>query len=43
LSHVYPNEDGSPKKLERVNNTETTTTQDYLGTYLPSGTVFLIF
>eukprot|EP01127_Copromyxa_protea_P008978 TRINITY_DN2080_c0_g1_i4.p1 TRINITY_DN2080_c0_g1~~TRINITY_DN2080_c0_g1_i4.p1 ORF type:complete len:7466 (-),score=1064.85 TRINITY_DN2080_c0_g1_i4:44-22441(-) len=27
-------------KLERVNNTDTTTTQDYLGTYLPSGKGF---
>ncbi len=31
----------TPKKLERVNNTATTSIQDYLGSYLPMGSGFV--
>lgn len=31
----------NPKKLERVNNTDTTSIQDYLGSYLPMGNIFV--
>jgi MoxR-like ATPase len=33
--------DGQPRELERVNNTASTTIQDYLGTYVPSGDTFV--
>ncbi|CAF3665321.1 unnamed protein product [Rotaria sp. Silwood1] len=37
---INPSSDG-PIKLERVNNSDTTTVQDYLGTYLPMNESFV--
>jgi MoxR-like ATPase len=44
LSKVYRGglrSDGKPRQLQRVNNTASTTVQDYLGTFIPSGDSFV--
>jgi MoxR-like ATPase len=41
LGAQWPAESGGSRKLERVNNTDTTTIQDYLGSHIPVGKQFL--